>query len=212
MAAWPWTVNANGEGRYFTTRDDAVGFVRELQRQGVQSIDVGCMQVNLRWHPSAFRSLEEAFDPAANVAYAAVFLEALRNAYGAEGDAGWIDAVGLYHSRDESRAAGYRRHVSAHWDETRDGVVVGAAAIRADAGGGTAPARSKLLVIHVPTVLGAERERARVAWWQTPEARGEAAAGAAPDGGPVRWVEVRVHPGRGATRVYRVPVPDLSKG
>lgn len=52
------------ESRIFQTLEEAVAFVRA--RPG-RSIDVGAMQVNLRAHPDAFATLEEAFSPAANV-------------------------------------------------------------------------------------------------------------------------------------------------
>ncbi len=38
--------------------------------RGVQSIDVGCFQINMYYHPGAFATLEQAFDPRANAAYA----------------------------------------------------------------------------------------------------------------------------------------------
>ncbi len=93
---WPWTINAEGEGRYFETKEQAVAWVRAAQSDGTRSIDTGCMQVNLRHHPDAFASLEQAFDPASNADYAARFLKALR-----EGPAGgdWMRAVGYYHSQ-----------------------------------------------------------------------------------------------------------------
>lgn len=94
LTVWPWAVNAAGEGRLFDTRDAAMGWVRERQMQGVDSIDVGCMQINLRWHPSAFRSLEDGFDPVINIDYAARFLRSL---YAETGD--WMRAAGAYHSR-----------------------------------------------------------------------------------------------------------------
>lgn len=61
--AWPWTVNAQGKGTYFETKAQAVREVKRLQKAGVKSIDVGCMQINLAYHPDAFKSVEEAFDP-----------------------------------------------------------------------------------------------------------------------------------------------------
>src|SRR5215813_15266126 len=76
---WPWTVNAQGEGHFFATKADAIAFVQALQRQGVDVIDVGCMQVNLHYHPAAFTSLDDAFDPATNVAYAGEFLNSLKS-------------------------------------------------------------------------------------------------------------------------------------
>src|SRR5688572_234084 len=63
-AAWPWTVMALGEGRFYDTKEQALAEVRKLQKRGVTNIDVGCMQVNLGYHGHHFGSLEEAIDPA----------------------------------------------------------------------------------------------------------------------------------------------------
>ena len=52
--------------------------MRAVQAQGVRSIDIGCMQVNLMHHPNAFATLDAAFDPLANALYAARFLTELR--------------------------------------------------------------------------------------------------------------------------------------
>lgn len=103
---WPWTVNADGVGRFFSSRSDAVAHVRDLLARGVRSIDVGCLQVNLRWHPDAFPDLETAFDPRANARYAARFLAGLGQAHG-----GVEAAVGRYHSGRAERADAYRARV-----------------------------------------------------------------------------------------------------
>ena len=92
---WPWTVNADGQGYYFESKKDAITFVEELQARGVSVIDVGCMQVDLYYHPNAFASLESAFDPATNVAYAAKFLNELKSETG-----DWGVATQYYHSRN----------------------------------------------------------------------------------------------------------------
>ena len=102
VTVWPWAVNAEGTGMFFRTRDQAIGWVRTQQAQGVRSIDVGCMQINLHWHKGAFSSLEEAFDPVANARYAARFLQGLRAEEGT-----WWDAAGSYHSRTEDLRARY---------------------------------------------------------------------------------------------------------
>ncbi len=91
--AWPWTINSHGKGYRFATKQDAIWAVRRLRADGARSIDIGCMQVNLRYHPRAFTSLEEAFDPAANMAYAASFLTRLKDRHGS-----WRDASARYHS------------------------------------------------------------------------------------------------------------------
>ena len=105
---WPWTVDAGGAGAFYATKADAVAAVRKAQTLGVGSIDVGCMQVDLQMHPGAFRSLEEAFDPAANADYAARYLRQLH----AEAWGDWDVAVGLYHSHTPEIAAAYRDRVA----------------------------------------------------------------------------------------------------
>jgi hypothetical protein len=107
---WPWSINAEGAGRFFATRDQAIAAARTLQAQGVRSIDVGCMQINLLHHPNAFASLEEAFDPRRNASYAATFLTTL---HGAKKD--WIAAIGAYHSETPALGAAYRALVLARW-------------------------------------------------------------------------------------------------
>lgn len=92
IVIWPWTVNAEGEGRRFDSKQAAVDWVRQALAGGMRSIDVGCMQVNLRWHPDAFETLETAFDPKANVAYALGYLGDLSKQYGAR------LGIGRYHS------------------------------------------------------------------------------------------------------------------
>jgi hypothetical protein len=93
LTVWPWAVNAAGEGRLFDTAAEAMAWVRQRQEAGVASIDVGCLQINLRWHPDAFQSLDEGFTPALNADYAARFLRGL---YEQTGD--WRVAAGSYHS------------------------------------------------------------------------------------------------------------------
>ncbi len=72
-----------------TPRPQAVAAVRAMQARGIQSIDVGCGQINLMHHPDAFASLEQAFDPQANAVYAARFLKEL---FAQTGD--WNKAAG----------------------------------------------------------------------------------------------------------------------
>lgn len=110
VAPWPWSVNAAGQGYYLNSLAEAVGLVRSLQARGIRSIDVGCFQVNLMFHPDAFASLEDGFDPAANARAAAGFLGQLHGVA-----QGWEDAVGRYHSADPSLGIPYMRQVLASW-------------------------------------------------------------------------------------------------
>lgn len=106
--AWPWTVTAKGKGRFLPSKEAAIRAVQALQRQGVTNIDVGCMQINLFYHADAFETLDEAFEPASNVAYAAKFLTELRKARRS-----WTRAVRFYHSADPRRQRHYGRKVHA---------------------------------------------------------------------------------------------------
>lgn len=116
FAPWPWTINVEGQGFFFDTKAEAVAAVRRHQQAGARSIDVGCMQVNLLHHPTAFAGLEQAFDPATNAAYAARFLLELRGKTGGD----WQRAAAFYHSQTPERADDYQRRVMAAWpEETR---------------------------------------------------------------------------------------------
>ena len=109
---WPWSVMAEGQGRYLPTKAAAINEVRELQARGISNIDVGCMQVNLYHHADAFASLEQAFDPASNVAYAAQFLRSLFADSGS-----WQEAAGLYHSATPEHKIPYREKVVQLWNQ-----------------------------------------------------------------------------------------------
>jgi hypothetical protein len=97
LTVWPWTANAKGKGKFFDSKDALEAWVRQTQTAGIKSVDVGCMQINQKWHARQFASLEEATDPVANVDYAARFLLRL---YGESRD--WWQAAGRYHSSTES--------------------------------------------------------------------------------------------------------------
>ena len=110
LFAWPWTVNEEGVGSFYATQAEAVAAVRALQARGVRSIDVGCMQVNLMHHPEAFGSIEQAFDPVANAAYAAGFLVSLFGQMGS-----WPLAAAAYHSQTPTLGSAYQKRVLAEW-------------------------------------------------------------------------------------------------
>ncbi|RED52354.1 transglycosylase SLT domain-containing protein [Aestuariispira insulae] len=112
LSAWPWTVMAEGRGRYLPNKAAAIAEVKALQAKGIRNIDVGCMQVNLGYHGKAFNSLEEAFTPNHNVAYAAAFLARLKQERHS-----WNRAVGYYHSSDKKRGHAYRMKVIRLWKQ-----------------------------------------------------------------------------------------------
>ncbi len=71
---WPWTVNYGGKSYYFDSKKEAIKYLTPLLRKGHRNFDVGCMQINYKYHGHNFRSLEEAFSPSHNIKYAAEFL------------------------------------------------------------------------------------------------------------------------------------------
>ena len=113
--AWPWTVTASGPSHYFETKEAALAHVRALIGAGVRNIDVGCMQINLLHHPDAFESLDQAFEPAANAAYAAGFLADLHDQ-----TRSWSRAVSFYHSRTKAFYQPYREKVYKLWRIERE--------------------------------------------------------------------------------------------
>jgi len=104
---WPWTVNMEGKGDWFSDQHSALSYVKKRYSQGVRSFDVGCFQINYRWHHQHFRTIEDMFDPITNATYAAEFL---KNLYLETGS--WVTAAGYYHSRTPEFANRYRERFS----------------------------------------------------------------------------------------------------
>ena len=103
---WPWAINLDGKSYWFDDIDLAMAFADQQLAIGVENFDVGCFQINLRWHGAKFSSLADVFDPQTNADYAAQFLS---NLYAANGS--WDLAVAAYHSRTPDVAAVYVQKV-----------------------------------------------------------------------------------------------------
>jgi soluble lytic murein transglycosylase-like protein len=112
--AWPWTINAAGVGHFFPNKAAAIAAAHQFRAKGIRSIDIGCMQINMVWHPDAFKSLEEAFDPDMNARYAARYLADLK-----EERKTWTEAVGYYHSATPEHNQRYRAKVLKTWAEVQ---------------------------------------------------------------------------------------------
>lgn len=110
LRPWPWTVNMEGAGHWFETPAEALEYSTTRYDQGARSFDVGCFQLNYRWHGMHFASIEAMFDPMTNARYAARFLSDL---YAEKGS--WSAAAGAYHSRTPS----YANRYSARFDDIR---------------------------------------------------------------------------------------------
>jgi len=146
IAPWPWTADFDGEGRFFATKAEAIEAVRAAQANGMRSIDVGCLQVNLLQHPDAFASLDQAFDPVANANFGALFLRELHDQ-----TRSWPLATAAYHSQTPALGAAYEAMVMRAWPDQRlDGTGGGPEALLAAA---TVSARTLLPFRVMPGLI-----------------------------------------------------------
>ncbi|HRY01996.1 MAG TPA: transglycosylase SLT domain-containing protein [Beijerinckiaceae bacterium] len=99
----PLALNVEGSPLFPPDLRSALEIVREALRSGVRLIDVGCMQINLKFHGDRFKSLEEMFDPRRNVDYGASYLRRLHRQ-----EADWTRAVARYHASPGNRPAQQR--------------------------------------------------------------------------------------------------------
>ncbi|OIQ74848.1 transglycosylase SLT domain protein [mine drainage metagenome] len=108
LRPWPWTVNMEGTGLWFDSEAEARTYAQTHLSAGADSFDVGCFQLNYRWHGQAFASLDAMFNPVENALYAARFLRSLYEEYG-----DWTTAAGAYHSRNPTYAGPYQERFQA---------------------------------------------------------------------------------------------------
>lgn len=102
LEPWPWALNRGGESLWFQTEDEALAAVEQILAEGTTNVDLGCFQLNWRWHAEAFPSAAAMIDPEENARYAADLVARL---YGETGD--WRAAVAAYHSTTPDRAEVY---------------------------------------------------------------------------------------------------------
>ena len=115
IVPWPWTVNFAGEGHWFDSRSEALDYLESHPNTDEKSFDVGCFQINFRWHGENFLSLEEMFDPSSNANYAAKFLIKLFSEFG-----NWSAAISAYHSRTPKYGRRYVGVVRRHYAKLSD--------------------------------------------------------------------------------------------
>lgn len=106
ITPWPWTVHYAGRGHWFSTRAEAEHFVPDTPEARQRNIDIGCFQINLRWHGHNFQSVHDMFSPQNNADYAAQFLKAHYKATGS-----WTKAMRHYHSKTIHLADRYQTRV-----------------------------------------------------------------------------------------------------
>jgi hypothetical protein len=113
---WPWTLNINGEGHYFPSRQAAWQALQTSVVGSNNSVDIGLMQISWRYHRAALGSAWQALDPYHNLTVAAAILRDCQ-----EENTCWIERVGCYHAPNDSvRAKRYARRVKVHWEQLAD--------------------------------------------------------------------------------------------
>ena len=108
---WPWTINVEGRDYYFKTAQAAVTYMEHLQRRGLTSFDVGCFQINWRWHQHKVRDVAELIDPDTNTRIAAQYLRELYQRHQSV-----AQAVAHYHSSNSKRGQAYVQRVFKYSD------------------------------------------------------------------------------------------------
>ncbi len=88
-----YAMNIHGRPAFNATLQEAMTTFYRARAQGETLVDIGCMQINYKYHGTQFASVEEMFDPSRNVSYAARFLKDL---YKKEGN--WTATVARYHA------------------------------------------------------------------------------------------------------------------
>ncbi|MEM5494500.1 transglycosylase SLT domain-containing protein [Hoeflea sp. AS16] len=90
---YPYALNIEGRTVYAKNRREALREFEKARAEGKTLIDLGCMQINHRYHGAEFPSVSAMLDPHANVEYAARFLARLHARHET-----WTMAVARYHA------------------------------------------------------------------------------------------------------------------
>ena len=159
FVSWPWTLNNGGRGYFLNSKADALDLLTKLSNSGKTNVDVGCMQLNIKWHAKYFSNFSEMISPAHNTLYAAKYLEQLYKETGS-----WMKAVKYYHSRNPK----YNERYYAKFSELPNFDTI--AMIH------TKPSRRPMLIPplaperapEMPSVFGAARAKS-VLFWTVPQ-------------------------------------------
>jgi hypothetical protein len=108
--AHPWTISLNfpqgNKAFYLKDRTTAEKKLKELLSKGYKNIDIGCGQINYKWHVHNKLDLDKIFDPKYNLSYSAKYLSSLKVHHKT-----WNEAVGRYHSATVDKKIRYRNGV-----------------------------------------------------------------------------------------------------
>ena len=110
ISSWPWSLNHDGKSLFFNSKSNAYEYIIKNLNDKSKNIDVGCMQVSIKWHSDKFDSIEAMLDPYQNIDYAAKFLIDLKNNHGS-----WKKAIKYYHSSTAKLNKKYYSKVENLW-------------------------------------------------------------------------------------------------
>ena len=113
VESWPWSLNHAGKSVFFDNKDEALDYLKNNITSKFKNIDVGCMQINVRWHRENFKSLGAMIDPRQNIEYAAEFLINLKSTHGS-----WEKAIKHYHSSTPKLHVKYYAKVQQAWSDS----------------------------------------------------------------------------------------------
>ncbi len=116
---WPWTINHAGRSMFFDNKKQMKNYVYKNLKKDDFNIDVGCMQINIKWHKNNFKKISDMFEVNPNVSYAASFLQQLKNKHGS-----WDKAIKHYHSSDPQKNKPYLIKVKSFWKKIEDEKII----------------------------------------------------------------------------------------
>ena len=112
---WPWTINHAGKSLFFDNKEQMKNYVFKNLKRKDFNIDVGCMQINIKWHKNNFKKISDMFEINPNISYAASFLKQLKNKHGS-----WDKAIKHYHSSDPKKNNPYLIKVKSFWKKAEN--------------------------------------------------------------------------------------------
>lgn len=116
---WPWTINHAGKSLFFDTKKQMSNYVFKTLKRNDFNIDVGCMQINIKWHKNNFKKISDMFEVNPNISYAASFIKQLKNKHGS-----WDKAIKHYHSSDPKKNNPYLIKVKSFWKKVENTKII----------------------------------------------------------------------------------------
>jgi len=99
---YPWALNVGGTSLFPSSLAAMKAAIEDNGGGESPNIDVGCMQISLRYHKQTLPDYTLIFQPQYNVIYGAYFLRRLFDQYG-----NWLQAIAHYHSSKPDRQFAY---------------------------------------------------------------------------------------------------------